>query len=162
MITQTPLRPRAKRGGSNLKGFTLIEVMIGAFILASVILSIIAAYITCFELVYTSRNMTFAVNSAKAKMEEIRDYNFYGIYADYNNQTFSIAELPASESRGIIYVDNSSPDLLKVTISVCWRQRSRLIGEDNNLNGAIDAGEDINHNDIIDSPAQLVSLITMR
>ncbi|MDD5450067.1 MAG: hypothetical protein PHO42_05670 [Candidatus Omnitrophica bacterium] len=136
--------------------------MLAAFILLSVILSIIAAYMTAFDLVYTSRNMTFAVNSAKAKMEEIRDYNFYNIYADYNNQTFTTAELPAGKNIGIIYVDNSDPDMLMVTISICWAQGSRVIGEDQNLNGVLDGGEDANNNTIIDSPAQLVSLIVAR
>lgn len=144
------------------KGLTLIEVALGAVILVMVLVSIISVYITCLELVTTSRNMTFAVNAAQAKMEEIRDHNFYKIYADYNNQTFTITEMPAGTSKGVIYVDKSNPDLLKITISVCWRDRRRTIGEDLNFNGVLNTGEDRNGNGIIDSTVQVVSLITVR
>ena len=151
-----------RRNNKFLRAFTLIEVMLGALILIVVMLSIIATYIICFELVYTSRNMTFAVNSAQMKMEEIKNHGFYNIFADYNNTTFDIDELPVGESMGIVYVDNTNPDLLEVTISVCWRQRGRIIGEDSDLDGSLDLGEDLNGNGIIDSPAQLISLITVR
>lgn len=155
MITQTPLR-------GNLKAFTLIEVMLGAALLVTVLVSIIAVYMICFELVSTSRNMTFAVNEAQAMMEEIRDYDFYIIYSYYNNKTFTVSEITSGNSRGVVYVDNSNPSLLKVTISVCWRDRTRTIGEDLDFDGVLDSGEDLNKNGIIDSPAQIVSLITER
>lgn len=145
------------------RGFTLIEVMIAAAILAIVICGILATYISCFELISTSRNFTFAVNAAQRKIEEIRDYNFSQIYPDYNNQSFTVGEMSAGDSLGIVYVDDASPDLLEVTISVCWRQRqNRIIGEDLNLDGVLGPGEDANGNNMIDSPVQLVTLITER
>jgi len=52
--------------------------------------------------------------------------------------------------------------LLQATVSVCWRQKNRVIGEDKNLNGALDAGEDANGNKIIDSPVELTTLIVNR
>lgn len=145
------------------RGFTLIEVMIAAAILAVVICGILATYISCFELISTSRNFTFAVNAAQRKIEEIRDYNFSQIYSDYNNQSFTVDEMSVGDSRGIVYVDELTPELLEVTISVCWRQRqNRIIGEDRNLDGALGPGEDANGNNMIDSPVQLVTLITAR
>jgi len=145
------------------RGFTLIEVMIAAAILAIVLCGLLVTYIRCFELISTSRNLTFAVNAAQRKIEEMRDYTFSQIYTDYNNQNFTVDEIGAGNSRGVIYVDNSDPVLLKVTISVCWRQQgSRIIGEDLNLNGILDPGEDLNGNNMIDSPAQLVTLIAAR
>lgn len=146
----------------SVTGFTLIEVMLAAAILAIVVCGILATYISCFELISTSRNFTFAVNAAQRKIEEIRDYNFSQIYPDYNNQSFAVDEISAG-SRGVVYVDDSNPDLLEVTISVCWRQReNRIIGEDRNLDGILGAGEDLNGNNIIDSPVQLVTLIAER
>lgn len=144
-------------------GFTLVEVLLAAGILATTLCGILATYISCFELASTSKNLTLAINSAQMRIEEIRDYAFSGIFTDYNNQTFTVDEIIPGNSQGIIYVDNSNPELLKVTISVCWRQgASRIIGEDKDLDGILDAGEDANGNNMIDSPAQLVTLITAR
>lgn len=145
------------------KGFTLIEVMIATAILVTVLCGILATYIACFELISTSKNLTLAINSAQRKIEEIRNYSFSGISTDYNWTTFTVDEITLENSRGIVYVDNSNPDLLEITISVCWRQRgNRIIGEDLDLDGILDAGEDSNANGIIDSPVQLVTLITQR
>jgi len=141
------------------KGFVLAEVLLGAAILAFVLCGILATYINCFDLITTSRNSTAAVNSAQSIIEEIRDYSFTSIFNDYNNQTFTVSEIPAS--RGIIYVDNTNPDLLTVTISVSWQQHgNRIIGEDLDLDGVIDAGEDINANNMLDSPVQIITLVT--
>lgn len=146
------------------KGFTLLEIMLAVAILVIVLCGILATYISCFELISLSKNLTLAINSCQMKIEEIRDYTFSQIYSYYNNQTFEVDEMPPGYSKGVILVDNSNPDLLKVTITVCWRQRAnRIIGEDLDLDGVLDSGEDLNSNPgIIDSPAQLVTLITQR
>ena len=150
-------------GRRKQNGFTLVEVMLAAAFLIIVLSGMLATYISCFELITTVRNLTFAVNSAQGKIEEIRDYSFSSTFDDYNNTTFTVDEIPAGNSRGVVYLDNSDPDLLVLTVSVCWRQRAnRIIGEDLNLNGTLDAGEDTNGNNIIDSPAQLVTLVTAR
>jgi len=60
---------------------------------------------------------------------------------------------------GVVYVDDTNPELLEVTVSVCWQQVLRVIGEDKNLNGVLDAGEDTNGNGKIDSSVQLVTRI---
>ena len=49
---------------------------------------------------------------------------------------------------------------LLVTVSFSWRESGgRIIGEDLNLNGRLDAGEDKNGNGIIDSVVQFSSYI---
>ena len=61
---------------------------------------------------------------------------------------------------GVSEVDNTNPGLLMVTMSFSWRQtNNRIIGEDTNFNGQLNAGEDKNGNGVLDSPAQLVSYI---
>jgi len=51
--------------------------------------------------------------------------------------------------------------LLEVILTVSWKQRDgRIIGEDLNLNGILDAGEDANSNGRLDSPSELRSLIS--
>ena len=93
-------------------------------------------------------------------MEEIRNAPFPQIIDDYNNLNFTVNTMPLN--RGAVYVDDTDPELLRITISVCWNQRNRIIGEDRNLNGVLEAGEDANSNGIIDSPVQLVTLVANR
>jgi hypothetical protein len=48
----------------------------------------------------------------------------------------------------------------KIRIVACWRnQNGRVIGEDKNLNGTLDAGEDLDGNGLIDSPAVIESYV---
>lgn len=142
-------------------GITLMEVLLAAAILAFTTCGILATYISCLELISLARNLTVATKGAQDRIEEIRDYTFSSIFNDYDKQIFTVDEIPGSV--GVIYIDNTNPDLLGVTVSVCWRQRgNRIIGEDLNLNGTLDAGEDVNGNNIIDSPAQVVTLIAQR
>ena len=92
--------------------------------------------------------------------EEIRNSTFNDIFDNYNGLNFIVNDIP--ESMGVVYVNDDNPELLQVTISVCWRQGNRVIGEDTNLNGQLDAGEVDNGNNIIDSPAQIVTIIANR
>ena len=143
-------------------GFTLLELMIGAGVLIVALVGLIAAYSTCFTLNETARNLTIAINSAQREIERIRNLSFDDV-DDEDGTNFEILELDDDESEGIVEVDSSDPDLLEVTVTVCWRQKGgRVFGEDANLNGVFDAGEDTNGNGQLDSPAQLVTSISRR
>ncbi len=139
-------------------GFTLVELLISAAILTFVLCGILITYSSCITLVKTSKNINSATNAAQAKIEEIRAYSFDDIVADYNSETYAVDDIPGSVL--VIYADDANTELLKVTISVCWRQGNRVIGEDIDLDGVLDAGEDANGNGIIDSAVTLVTLIT--
>jgi hypothetical protein len=80
--------------------------------------------------------------------------------ADISYSNFVVNAIPSS--MGVVYINDTNPELLQATVSVCWRQKNRVIGEDKNLNGALDAGEDANGNKIIDSPVELTTLIVNR
>jgi len=145
---------------SSIRGFTLLEVLLAAAILASAVSAILATYYTCFVLIGTSKNINITTNAAMGLMEEIRSSAFPQIVDNYNGLNFIVNDIP--QSRGVVYVDDTNPELLQVTISVCWLQGNRVIGEDTNLNGQLDAGEVDNGNNIIDSPVQLVTIIANR
>ena len=49
------------------------------------------------------------------------------------------------------------PELLDIHVAACWQHRGRPIGEDQNCNGQMDAGEDVNGDGWMTSPA-MVSL----
>ena len=147
----------------NTSGLTLLEVMIATAILVIAISGLLATFTGLFSLNENARNLSLAIISAQDKMEEIRESNFNNIYNTYNNASFDVAGFDPGEAKGSISIDNSDPDLLEVYASVSWRERSnRIIGEDVNLNGSLDAGEDLNTDNRLNSPAEIASLMGNR
>ncbi len=143
------------------RGFSLAEILLAVAILAFAFCGILAMHTTCFVLMATSKNVNIATNAAQGLIEEIRSAPFTQIISDYNGLNFIVNNIPSS--RGVVYVDDTDPELLEVTISVCWKQGKRIIGEDTNLNGVLDSGEDKSpYNQIIDSPVELVTRIANR
>lgn len=138
--------------------FTLLEILLAAAILTFAICAILAAYIACIVLAADSKNINISTNAALSMAEEVRSSAFTRIVDDYNGLNFILNDLPSS--RGVVYVDDTNPELLQVTISICWRQDNRIVGEDQDLDGVLDGGEDRNGNGIIDSPVQVVTQIT--
>ena len=141
-------------------GFTLIEIIFTIGILAFTICGLLVSYTSAMVLTATSKNVNIATNAAMGLLEQIRTDSFSQIVNDYDGLVFSVNAIPSST--GVVVIDNTNPELLQVTISVCWRQGNRVIGEDTNLNGVLDVGEDTNGNGIIDSPVQLVTQIANR
>jgi len=159
------------------RGSTLIEILLAVAILAIALCAILGAYISCFVLMATSKNINIATNVALGLMEDIRSAPFTDLSgADLviNNQPFeqlsthlyrcrfSVGVLPTNKI--VVYMNDTNPDLLELTISICWRQGGRVIGEDTDLDGVLDAGEDKSSppNGIIDSPVELVTRIANR
>ena len=139
------------------RSFTLIELIIAAFILVLTLTGVLLSYIRCLELTDLSKNTSLAIWAAKNRMTDINNTAFDQIKGNFNNKGFPAGGL---NGKGISYVDDSNPNLLKITISVCWKQRNGLIiGEDRNLDGVINIGEDSNRNGILDSPVQLVTYL---
>jgi prepilin-type N-terminal cleavage/methylation domain-containing protein len=164
------------------RGFTLVELMLAAVILIVVLTGLLGGYLLAFNLNETAKNLTIASYSIEQKLEEIRRYNFNLIFIDYDNTAFradnvtllagiplQVLFTPNLDTAGSVRVDNSDPNLLKITVTMCWRQQGgRIIGEDNGagggipLNGILDGNEDANNNNIMDSPAQIVTLMANR
>jgi len=142
------------------KGFTLPEMLLAAVIALFALCGILLTYITCLDTVKLSKNVSIATSAAQGLIEDIRSTPFPQIITNYDQLIFTVNNIPSS--RGIVYVDDTNPELLLVTVSVCWKQGNRIIGEDTNLNGALDAGEDTNGNGIIDSTVELVTQVANR
>lgn len=138
------------------KGFTLAELLIATVVFILAFLGLLGSYLKAMELSEMSRNSSTAVLAVKNRLEQIKNTTFNQILATYNNATFNFAGI---NGIGVSYVSSVNPNLLLVTISFCWRQKSGLVmGEDKNLNGSV-LGEDTNGNGQIDSPVQLVTYI---
>ena len=137
------------------QGLTLVELMIAAVIMIAAFTGVLLTYIKCVELSELSKNSSIALSAAKNQLESIKNTPFANIFANYNQVSFNPVGLTG---KGVSYIDNTNPDLLKVTISVSWRQSNgRIIGEDKNLNGTREAGEGADAQ--LDSPVGIVSNI---
>ena len=140
-------------------GLTLIEVLISMGILATVLSGIVVAFISGMVLIESAKNTIIAANNVASLMEEIRSSAFVNLVDNYDQVTFILNDIPLS--KGVVYVDDSNSELIKVTITVSWRQRgNRIIGGDTNLNGQLDAGEKSDSDGILSSPVKIVTLIS--
>jgi type II secretory pathway pseudopilin PulG len=149
------------------KAFTLVEVMLAALILAFSLCGILLTYINMFILSDLSRDFTLATNAVQAEMEKIKSTDFTGLLA-LNGTKFDITGFPTNNAKGVVFVTDDHPGgynyLMQVRIVACFKSRNRVIGEDTNLNGILDPGEDISipPNARLDSPIEMVTLIAKR
>jgi len=151
------------RRKNNRNGFTLLELMIAVGVLVVALVGLLGVFAHLILLNENSGKLTLAVTACQAKLEEIRNTGFSTVYLNYNGTNFNPAGFSSGEAKGAISINNSNPNLLQIFISVSWRTRSnRVIGEDKNLNGIRDGGEDSNENGRLDSPGQILTLMAQR
>jgi len=140
-------------------GLTLVELLLTLTILAFCLTGILLTYVNMFMLSDLARNLTLATNSTQEKMEEIRRTNFDSLLA-LNATTFNLTGFSSFDAKGLIEVTNTTyADLKRVRITASFKSRLKIIGEDQNLNGVLNSGEDLNGNGRLDSPLELVTLI---
>ncbi len=144
------------------RGFTLLELMISCGVIMVALAGLLSTYVACLELNETTRNTNLALSAAQRVSEEIRSATFTGIAASYNGYNFTVPGIPAGASFGHVYVDNSDPALLNITVGVCWEQRgNRTLGECSKSGGIL-VFTDSNGNNVLDSPVQLATLVAQR
>lgn len=152
-----------KARGKNNSGLTLLELMIAAGILVVAISGLMAIFTGMFSLNENARKITLAVTASQDKMEEMRNSNFDSLFTAYNGTSFDPDGFASGEVKGAVYIDNTNSDLLEVCVAISWREHSnKIVGEDINLNGALDPGEDLNGDNRLSSPAEVVTLIGER
>ncbi|MBI5554451.1 MAG: prepilin-type N-terminal cleavage/methylation domain-containing protein [Elusimicrobia bacterium] len=79
----------------------------------------------------------------------------------YDNKMWVIRGENSTGPQNDVWYSVGYDRLLEVVITVCWRAKDgRIIGEDTNLNGVLDAGEDMNANSELDSPVKFRGFIT--
>lgn len=165
------------------RGFTLIEALVGMALLlgagTALLLSFLAAVA---HAEYVSRLQT-AVNAAQGQLEALMAESVTTIASDAqfapargSGQCVGIVEDPncalgtaARSGRLAVQIKNpdgslatSASDMVDVHVAACWVIRGRIIGEDVNCNGHLDAGEDLNGNGWIDSPAMVTTRIARK
>jgi type II secretory pathway pseudopilin PulG len=151
------------------RAFTLVEVLFTFGILAFCICGILLTYIQMFVLVDLSRDTTLATNAAQARMEELKRASFTSL-SGFNGQTYDVSGFASGNAKCRVEVSDVTirnpytETLKRARVVVCFKSRGRVIGEDSNLNGNLDSGEDRQHSGEdgfgrLDSPVELVTLI---
>lgn len=158
----------------SVRSFTLIELLFTFSVLAFCLCGILLTYINMFILSDLARDLTLATNAAQATLEDVKMTNFDCIFTSsrpsptcpggciscfYNGDTFDIGGI--TDAKGRVEIEATAyDDLRNVRIVSSFRSRNRIIGEDQNLNGALELIEDKNGNDRLDSVSELVTLIS--
>jgi len=141
------------------RGFTLIELAIALAIFGMLLVGLFAALASATILSDAATSKAAALAATVSKLEEIIATDRDRLIADYSTggapgPLFAVAGLP--HSQGVVALDTSEAGLITVHCTVCWRGKgNRLYGEDADLDGVRDPGEDANGNGFIDSPVTL-------
>ncbi len=163
---------RRKKSARPEKGFTLVEVMIAAVILAIALSGMLLTYINMLTMTDLSRDLARSNGLLMSKIEEVKatpfnrlntcatpatgcpDCSLSNVSACtctcscsnqcfYNGSTFSSGTMV-----GVLEISNATigatafTDLKNVRAAVAFSSRNRVFGEDQNLNGVLDNGED--------------------
>ncbi|MFH1854584.1 MAG: type II secretion system protein [Candidatus Omnitrophota bacterium] len=114
-------------------GFTLLELMIGAAVLIIALVGLIAAYVGCFALNESARNLTIAANDAQCVMEEIRDVNIPTNITAENWTDWAASNPPSgggcnrldNETVTVTYPSGTDAEPLEILITISWTEKSR-------------------------------------
>ena len=147
------------------QGFTLLELMFAVAILVTVVGGMVRLFVFTSTQADIAGRKTIAVSEAQTKLEEIRNVDFDLITTNYGSggtpgNTFDLSLI---DGKGIIYIDSSNAELLVLEVVISWNNKyNRVVGEDKDLDGMLDAGEDANSNGKLDSSVELVTYLTRR
>ena len=160
----------------------MVELIIGASILAIAITSLLGAFLGQLALNQHSRNLSWATNDAGRVMEQIRQQNTGagcaspsaaapGGFAGWdawladmtNNGGGGKSVQPNPAVNELVVVTSQGTDPLAVTVAVCWLQQGRVVGECTWNGAALVANPGAGGDPAVtESPAMLMTLMTCR
>ena len=113
-------------------GFTLIEGLLAAGILALALVSVLALASKGFRYIGDMRRYARSTQVLQQKMEDIRLTNIWSAVWSLNGQTFSDNTISGDSYKGIITVSSFNPPyptdfVAQVTITVTWTNSSYCI-----------------------------------
>lgn len=143
------------------KGFTLIELVLGTGIMLLTILGILAVYNHSILLNRYSEGVVLALESSQGKLEEMKNHSYDDLETDYGSYPVNTFPTQGLDGMGSISFETNPPVGTKgAWVVVCWREKGRLFGEDGDLDGRLDAGEDTNGDNRLSSPVELFTQFT--
>lgn len=146
-------------------GFTLVEVLFSIAIIAVTLCGLLLTYINMFVLADVIRDSALAGNALHAKLEEVRNLDFSNLTAlagpfNLSDYGFPAGQAAMGSTEVTPDISGFTGNLTKVRMVGAYTTRNnRIVGEDKNLNGVLDTGEDSNGNSRLDSPIEVVSLV---
>ncbi len=161
-------------------GFTLVEAAVSMFVIGLVGVGVSSTLAYTLQSVNDSTERALAMEAAIQEMETVRSVVFTnftayfpgGVAGTTLRSGFLINSMPDQIQGGApirramglteFVTRTSTPDSILVRVTVCYRSVNRIYGEDQNLDGNLDAGEDANANGIMDSPVQLTSVFVRK
>ena len=114
-----PLSLRGTKQRSNLKGFSLIELMVAVVILAIAVLGIFFAFSNTWMGMANARDRTVATNYAREAMEDVKNMDFELV----TNVNLGTAESVGTKFTRVITVNTESDNLKKIDTKVFWTNR---------------------------------------
>ena len=140
------------------RGFTLLELAIAVAIFILAICGIISLFVSLSGLTESAGNITRMVNVARGEFEtNIRNANFDSL------ATYSLLSPAVPNNMSLIcYIQNHPTinDVKQVLLVVSYRQRGNYVfGEDKNINGILDGGEDTDGNGRLSSICEIATFI---
>lgn len=114
-------------------GFTLMELMIAAVILAVALAGLLGAFIANFNLIESGKNLTAAISHARIVMEEVRDYNIPSLITAEEWTDWAQLESPdgggcnslGNETVVVTYPLGTAANPLEVLVTVNWTEKGR-------------------------------------
>lgn len=161
------MNPRGNIGRKTQRGFTLFEVALAMAVFALAASGSLSLFISCTRLTDSAGHITRMVERAREELENrIRRTDFESLddYFFITNDPLPLSLVCYVEGYDSVNPNNELNRLLKmVKIVITYRETSnRIIGEDRNLNGRLDDGEDTNGDNRISSPCEIVTFIARR
>ncbi len=105
-------------------GFTLIELIVAASIIAIGILGTISSYTYMAKASMTAQETTVAANAARAKVDELQGQTFDRVVGTYAGQTvtFDVPGLfPNPAGRVTAVQVGAAPTVLEITVTIAWQ-----------------------------------------
>ena len=140
------------------RGFTLLELVIAVAIFILAICGIISLFVSLSGLAESAGNITRMINVARGEFEtNIRNANFDSL------ATYSLLPPAIPNNMSLIcYIQNHPTvnDVKQVLLVVSYRHRGNYVfGEDKNINGVLDGGEDTDGNGRLSSICEIATFI---
>lgn len=143
------------------KSLTLAEVMISVFIFVLGVGAIFAVYPPLFDGVEVTYQTMRAWSECRKEIEILKSRSFTELWTEAGTSNPHGFLNDPGVMRGMYYLDKlgSLDDALRITVVVSVKAKGRTIGEDTDLNGVLDSGEDANENTVFDSPITLSTIV---